>query len=185
MIEEIEEAAEQLQRNTEKAHFESKEKADIQLANLQCASEEKSIKDRVNVMVDLVRDESQDRKEDALNVRAYFTQIEESLEKLTKSWNVWKRLPLTEDERKDVFTREEVRKTVLDGRILAVSFISKVDPESNMENRSLNGSEPSTSDTAHLKREKMQNPKFSGDIRLFARFKANFEKIVVPTCPDK
>ena len=35
-----------------------------------------------------------------------------------------------------------------------------------------------------MKREKMQNPKFSGD-RLFARFRSNFEKIVVPTCPDK
>ena len=43
MIETIEEAAEEMQRNTEKAHSESKEKADIQLANLQCASEEKSI----------------------------------------------------------------------------------------------------------------------------------------------
>ena len=47
------------------------------------------------------------------------------------------------------------------------------------------GSESGGSDSKHLKREKMQNPKFSGDIRLFARFRSNFEKIVVPTCPDK
>ena len=50
IIKVIEEAAEELQRNTEKAHFESKEKADIQLSNLQCAIEEKSIKDCVRLM---------------------------------------------------------------------------------------------------------------------------------------
>ena len=186
MIETIEEAAEEMQRNTEKAHSESKEKADIQLANLQCASEEKSITDRIQIMIDFVSDETRQSKEDAIDARAYLTQVEESLEKLIKSWNVWKRLPVTEDERKEIFTREEqMRKIVMDGRITAISFINRVDPESNIENRSVSGSDTTSSDSSHVIREKMQNPKFSGDIRLFARFKANFEKIVVPTCPDK
>ena len=187
MIEDMEEVAEELQRNTERAQSETKEKADIQLANLQCASEEKSIKERVQVMTDFVRDDSHESKEDAVNARTYLTQVEESLEKLIKSWNVWKRLPLTEEERKEIFTREEeVKKIVMDGRILAISFINRVDPESNIESRSLSGSGSTIpSDSSHVKREKMQNPKFAGDIRLFARFKANFEKIVVPTCPDK
>ena len=75
LIEGMEEAAEELQRNTEKVQSETKEKADIQLANLQCASEEKSIKDRVKVMTDFVGDNSRQSKEDALKARAYLTQV--------------------------------------------------------------------------------------------------------------
>ena len=65
----------------------------------------------------------------------------------------------------------------MDARIEALNLISRIDPENNIDNRSLdNGSEADGSDSKHLKREKMQNPKFSGDLRLFARFRANFEK---------
>ena len=186
MIEEIDEAAEELQRNKEKALTESKEKAEIQLADLQCASEEKTLGERVQAMKDFVTNPMRESKEDAITARSYLTQVDESLENLIKSWKVLKKLPLEEDQRDKIFVREEqLKKWVMDARIEALNLISRADPESTMDKCSDKGSESGGSDSKHLKREKMQNPKFSGDIRLFARFRSNFEKIVVPTCPDK
>ena len=77
-----------------------------------------------------------------------------------------------------------MKKEVSEARLNVQVFSSRVDPASSTDDKSHDGSD-TNSDSHHLKREKMQNPKFSGDMRLFARFKSNFEKIVVPTCPDK
>ena len=60
MIEEIDEAAEELHRNKEKALTESK--AEIQLADLQCASIEKTLCERVQAMKDFVTNSMQESK---------------------------------------------------------------------------------------------------------------------------
>ena len=73
MIEEIDEAAEELQRNKEKALTESKEKVEIQLADLQCASEEKTLGERVQAMKDFVTNPVQKSKDDGIIVRSYLT----------------------------------------------------------------------------------------------------------------
>ena len=73
---------------------------------------------------------------------------------------------------------------VMDARIEALNRIS-ADQESTIDKCVDKGSESGGSDYKHLKREKMQDPKFSVDIWLFAPFRSNFEKIVAPTCPDK
>ena len=62
MIEEIDEAAKELQRDKKKALTESKK---IQLADLRCASEEKTL-ERVQAMKDFVKNPTQESKEDAI-----------------------------------------------------------------------------------------------------------------------
>ena len=186
MIETMSEADEQIQRDAEKALSQSKEQAEIQLAELQCKSEEKSTKERLDAMNLFISDFTHDSKADATTARSYLTQVEESLDNSIKSWSILKQLAVTQVKRDEIFAAEEtLKKVVMDGRIAALSFISRVDPESSIDNRSVEGSDISTSGSRHLKTEKVQNPKFSGDIRLFARFKANFQKIVVPSCTDK
>ena len=73
MIEEIDEAAVELQRNKEKALTESREKAEIQLAILQSASEEKILGERVQAMKDFVTNPMQKSKDDGITVRSYLT----------------------------------------------------------------------------------------------------------------
>ena len=91
----------------------------------------------------------------------------------------------------EIFEKEEeVKRFVLDSRLEVLNFISKVDPEGSVDNRSVAGSEsrgstPSLALRSSVKTEKMKNPTFSGNIRLFARFKSNFQKIMVPDHPDK
>ena len=96
-----------------------------------------------------------------------------------------KRLPVTEAERLEIFDREEdVKKEVSEARVNVQVFSSRVDPASPTGNKSHDGSD-TNSDSHHLKREKMQNPKFSGDMQLFARCKSNFEKIFVLTSTNR
>jgi phosphosulfolactate phosphohydrolase-like enzyme len=89
-------------------------------------------------MNQFVADVTHNSKEDANKARSYLTQVEESLENLIKAWNILKQLPVTNAKRDEVFAKEEdVKKVVMDGRIAALSFISNVDPESSIDNRSL------------------------------------------------
>ena len=84
MIEEIDEAAEKLQRNKEIALSESKERAENQFADLQCAGEEKRLGERVQAMKDFVTNPMPEAKEDAITKRSNLTQSLESLENLIK-----------------------------------------------------------------------------------------------------
>ena len=162
--------------------------SEIQVAKLQCQTDERNLRDRVNLMTTHISDEEHTSKEDANVVRTYLNQIDESLGEQTKSWNVMKSLPLKPDTLNKVFSKEEeVKKFVSERRLLARAFIYKIDP-STAESKKKAGSDVvyiNGSDSKHLEPERMKNPRFSGDIRSFARFKSDFEKILVPAYPDK
>ena len=141
-------------------------------------------------MKEHIGDVSYTTKADANAARSYLSQVDESLGELTKSWNILKRLPSLDGARlTEIFAKEEeIKKFVLDSRLEVLSYITKIDPEGSVDGRSVAGSDTGTApklDTRSLKTEKIKNPKFSGDIRLYARFKSNFEKIVVAAHSDK
>ena len=173
-------------KSEEEAAIQAKKENTILVAELQCQADEKILIDRVRVMMEVVNDVNKRNKEDAMLVRAYLLQVEESMREQIKSWKVIKTLPLlTEEKLKEVFAREEeVKKHVADRRSLAITFINNIDPETTKGDEVVSTSDASISSDgpeARLRLEKMKNPVFSGDIRSFARFKADFETIVVPS----
>ena len=93
LIENIENTEETRLRTLDKAASENKEKDEIQLSELQCTTNERSLRERVHTMKELIGDVSHTTKADADAARSYLSQVDESLGELTKSWNILKWLP--------------------------------------------------------------------------------------------
>ena len=166
---------------------------EIRLAELQCQSDERTVKQHVQSLNDYVTDATHTEKEHAQAARTYLNQVEESFADLIKSWNNLKLLPVEEARLNVSFaTEEDVKKSVADGRVAASEFIHRIDPEEAADTGSNAGSEAHSSvssskehDSIQLKSERIQNPRFTGDIPAFANFKADFEKIVAAKFSDK
>ena len=179
------------QRISEKALEDTKVQKDIAVAELQCASDERALRERLEAMNTYVSEETHNSKEHADRARTYLTEVEECLGQLIKSWNVLKYLPsVSEDQLNRAFqTEEELKKLVSEERLVVISFINKLDPDNSIEIKSTSGSSEAGGrdfDSNQLKSERIKNPKFSGDIRsLFANFKSDFEKIVASKYSDK
>ena len=111
--------------------------------------------------------------------------IKEREEELLDSWHQVSSL-LSVQQDVDAISAEEarVRALVYDGCSKAQLFVSKVRAQSIPDDAA-----STTSSSSHhhnsTKLEKMQAPKFSGNIRDYARFKANYEAIVKPSYDDE
>ena len=160
---------------------------EIRIAELQIEAKERSLNDRIAIMIEIVEDEARSTKDDAELVRTYLDQGNENLEDLFKSCTLLKSLQTDEEKLKELFTKQEqVKKHVANSVAQATFFINKVNPEAKVPSRSFSSSSSidlSVDRDIHLKTEKVKNPVFSGDIRTFACFKADFNDFVVPKCP--
>ena len=195
MIDDIETAATETQKDAEDQSIELAKANEINIAELQSKSDETTLNNIITAMKTIVDDENKNTKEDSVHVRSYILQIEESLQNQIKSWNTLKSLGLSTEKLGELFQKQqEIRKSVSDNIVLATAFINKVDPESNVlqTNTHTSSSASSVQGDASIpeydkffKMEKSKKPTFSGDIRGYARFKANFANFVAPTCKDE
>ena len=179
-----------IQKTNETTLEDTRAKQDIKIADLQRSTDEKTLRESIEAMKLYTADPSHSSKEHAGAAHTHLTQIDESFGELIKSWNVMKRLPgMEEPQLTELFDSEEtVRNLVCKERIELIAFINKLDPERSIAMKSSTESEAGDrkdSDSNPLKSERIKNPKFTGDIRAFANFKADFEKIVAAKYVDK
>ena len=113
--------------------------------------------------------------------------IKEREEELLDSWRQVRSLLAVQTDVDAVTVKEaKIRGLVYDGCSKAQLFISKARAQSvSDDTASTTSSASSTHHQSSTKLEKMQPPKFSGNIRDYARFKANYEAIVKPSYEDE
>ena len=163
--------------------------SEVLIAELQYKANENSLRERIVSMMVIADDQEKSTVDDANILRSYLHQIDDSMSEQVKSWNLFKSLGPPPEKVTAVFNEEQIlRKYVADSCLKASTRISKIQPESTP---SLNESTASAADssmrnhnTNSIKSEKIKNPTFSGDLRSFARFKKDFEDIVVSNHPD-
>ena len=194
MIETLETNENTQQKTLDDAELQRVMRNEVRLAGLQCQTNEKTLKDRVELMLAIVNDDSRTTIEDANLVRLHMKQVDDALGDLIKSWNEHKSLPsLTNVELDAVFKSEETQKKyVADSCLTATAFLNKIYPQTIIPlPRSASSSASVLNDSVGgldkqlIKTEKMKYPTFDGDIRLFARFKSDFQTIIAPSYPSK
>ena len=122
----------------------------------------------------------------AIQADMFITELESKKAELDQAWMEVKMKTTDEDELAKIITREEVVLAQLSQkRIRAKTFSAQVKALSSVGNREPAGTLSVPSPTvSSTKLQKMTPPKFSGDIHDFARFRADFEKIVEPEYRD-
>ena len=194
LIEQMDEMVVTNQKTLDDAALEQAKQNEITVAIEQNSSDELTLRDRVVTMLAIVTDPAKNDKEDATTVRSHLHQIEDLLQDQTKSWNALKVLPLTEEKRTELFaTHQELRSYVSKSIVDATTYVSKIDPDSDILKRaesvtsssSVNGDSNSNDSNRLLRLEKTKCPTFSGDIRNYARFRADFNNFVAPIYRDK
>ena len=183
-----------LQRETQEQQALTEAKAnEIAIAEMQYKTTENALRERIDCMMEIVSDASRDSDDDANLIRMYLRQIEGFMSEQIKSWNAYKSLSPSADKLAAVFAEEEeLKKFVSDNCLLATARVNKIQPESVVSLKELSVSNADSSSeikekftsTSAIKSEKIKNPTFNGDIRSFARFKADFNDIVVPNNPS-
>ena len=106
LLEDLDNAAETNRQTNENAAIENAKKNELAVAEKQCLSDEQTLRANVVAMLAIVNDENMNSKEDATHVRAYLNQIEETLRDLTKSWNMFKLLNLTNEKLDELFATQ-------------------------------------------------------------------------------
>ena len=177
--------------NTEQAHIEktAQEKAktekraiDLKIAHLQIKNDEEVVKERLADMMTLVEDEDRNEVADADTAETLLKEVETALDDQIKSWNSMKSMDIEQGDIDAVFKGEtEIKKLVAEKRSKALAFITKIKPKTVIPESSPQSSSDSSTETQLMKVERMGCPTFSGDSRQYARFKMDFEDIVVPT----
>ena len=181
-----------LQRETQEQQALTEAKAnEIAIAEMQYKTTENALRERIDCMMEIVSDASRDSDDDANLIRMYLRQIEGFMSEQIKSWNAYKSLSPSADKLAAVFAEEqELKKYVSDNCLLATARVNKIQPESVVSLKELSVSNADSSSeikekfTSAIKSEKIKNPTFNGDIRSFARFKSDFNDIVVPNNPS-
>ena len=131
----------------------------------------------------IVDDENRNSENDKSIVRGYLREIEGLMESQTKSWSEVKKgyvsdvVKLTE-----IFGEEENLSSLVSSKRLLACTFSDMESSSDTAEKPLPTSNSSNS-SIHL--QKMEPPSFNGDIRTFAKFKAEFKTIVEPKYSDK
>ena len=194
LIEQLNSRTENDRKVAEEASLEDAKRNELNVAELQCDSDEKTLRKLVVDMSAIVDDPAKDTMGDAAQVQSYVSQLEESLQVQIKSWNMLKSLQLPTDKLNTLFTvQQEIRKLVTDSTALAEAFITRVNPDVSL-GRKFNSTSSTTSNNGEIndieynkffKMEKSQKPTFSGDIRHYARFKSDFLTFVAPSCKDE
>ena len=119
--------------------------------------------------------------------------LSELVEKESDLYHTWSQVKARINTEADLLTvarrEEETQKQVTERRLKAKRLLSKVkareDTRNQLESTGLHDISTASSRTSHnVKLSRMNPPKFSGNIRDFARFKSDFEKIVQRTYTD-
>ena len=176
------------QKTVDDAAYKASKDNEMRVAELQSDAEEHSLNDRITLMIDIVEDEERSTKDDSDLVHTYLDQAKENLEDFLKSCDLLKPLLTDEEKLKELFAKQEaVKKHVADNAAQATFFINKVNPDVKVPSKSYSASSTSMDLTSAdiIKTEKVKNPLFNGDIRTFARFKADFIDFAVPKYPSK
>ena len=124
----------------------------------------------------LVKEDHSDA--DMITVRTLLEEIQSREEELVKSWNLVKSMSTTEEEIKQINNAVlKINAMILGVRTKGKLVISK--GKVKVENAVV---EKLPSDNhMRMQLQKMKPPTFSGNIREFARFKADFQSIVIPS----
>ena len=124
--------------------------------------------------------------DDAIKVESALVELENQEEELIKSWNdVRSKLTVDDAITQHVEDCEPVRHQISACRRAAKAFVAKIrgDDDDTASEHSVVAPRSSSSHVHKL--AKMDPPKFSGDIRDFARFKSDFERIVMKEYDDE
>ena len=142
-------------------------------AKLQAASCKRLLEVVIKEIEDTIATENP-TNEHAIKVESALIELKTKEEEINKSWNELQ-LKLSEDVliEEMITANEEVRSQISACRRNAKTFASKMSKSSSRSSTSGTGS----SSSMH-KLPRIKPPKFSGDIRDFARFKGDFKKIV-------
>lgn len=179
----------QVEKNTRTEAETAKKKAEAVVADKQCKMEEEIIAERITTMSEIIDDEEKSSKEDGLLVQAQFEEIEVLVGCQIKSWNHCKSLLEEGPELDNIFQREnDLRKMIIEGRSAAKGFIKITVPSASTEDDDASvGSSAASQSSFHsnTRIEKMGLPTFGGNCRAFARFKGDFNNIVVPNYTDE
>ena len=171
----------------------TRKKAELVILDKQCKMEEKEISDRIEAMQLIVDDAEKTSKEDGILVQTQLEGVELLLESLIKSWNTYKtQLEEKKDPALNAFLQreDELRHKLADSRVAVKGFIKSTLPPTSIDEDDTR-SNTSSSSTAHSSFptktviEKMSVPTFGGNCRAFARFKGDFNNIVVPNYTDE
>ena len=162
-----------------------KTKDESVILRMQLEATEKIIKDRLNEMIAIINDTNRISVEDRELVGAHIREVESFMDEQTKSWNKLKIITIDNvDEMEELFSKENELKMIVSYRRLLASIFMKLSAETiekpvkkevDVDARNM--------DSIHL--QKMKPPSFSGNIRTFARFKADFKMIVESKYPDE
>ena len=166
----------------EEAAKKEKNASDLKVIQLQSKSDEETLNECITTLTEIVENEERNSVEDAEEVESLLKEVETALDDQIKSWNLLKSLLDEDAELENVVKKEaEMKKKVSLSRVKAQTFITKIKPKpppQSVNTPGLNTDALSNSDK--MKVERMKLPNFSGDCRAYARFKQNFEDIVVP-----
>jgi hypothetical protein len=162
------------------------------VAKKQSETDDKVIRDAVTAMMLIVNDAEKNSTEDGLLVQAQLDELDMFLESQNKSWNTLKELSADDATQLNEIqaTETNLRSHITENRSKAAAFIKKLtaslstDPDdtSSVGSRSTSGEDHQSS---ALRLQKVGLPSFSGDVRSYARFKGNFQKVVQPQYKDE
>ena len=162
----------------------AKKAQDIATGKIEISSNINVVREAINKLLQVVVKESP-TDADASYVRSIMSDIELRERELTSSWhNIH---PLLAAGEIQAYTTEEttVRKEIYDARSKGQEFITSIQPTD--ESLAIRRTSTPLNDSGARRfsnMEKMKAPKFSGKIRDFARFKSDFQEIVVGNCRD-
>ena len=182
-ISELHEAVQAREENAKNVLQQRQSVLEISAARQQSESYKRLVEALVAAIDDVVAvDEPQE--EEALKVETYLCELQEREQEMTKSWSHVTSLLADEAEIAGVTTHLEATLTqILLCRREAKVFIARI---RGTAPTSSTGSTPGShrASASQMKLQRAEPPKFSGDIREYARFKADFEQIVMKEHAD-
>ena len=164
---------------------ERKHAYELVVAEMQATVDEEILIDSMQRITEITGDAKKANIEGRLLVEALLDEIECLLEKQIKSWNHMKSLTIQDEKLKSIFKREnEIKKLFSHRRSIGIAFVKKI---SSIEATKIVVKKEcdKTAKDVTVRLEKMKVPTFHGNIRAFARFKADFKAIVEPSYLNK
>ena len=176
------EAAESVQKEDEKCL------RDVAAAKLRAKSGNNVVKDLIERLNAIITKE-EPTADDARKAEGILEEIKERGKELSQLYDVLKCKFSTEVQMQEYADEEELTQNLIsERRIEANSFISihKATGDEIETGTVMNTSRASTSSAgSRMRMERMKAPVFSGDIRDFARFKGDFENMVMESYNDE
>ena len=153
----------------------------LAVAEMQALVDEEILLDNVRRMTEIISATERANKEGGILVEALLQEVDGLLEDQIKSWNHMKSLTTDDEKLKPIFKREnEIKKLISRGLVFVRTFncseSTKIAVKEEYHGRV---------EDDRVRLEKMKVPTFGGDIRSFARFKADFKAIVAPSYLNK